>query len=163
MYCCVDDLLLSSTSSTMTSPIKLENHQNRQQHLQHQHHGPMVKNLHLSEVITTAAAANTHHYNGMGLHRHSMVDPVEMTKLLSNITTNTNTTTNHSLPKIIPTSSHMDQPSRLNHFAWEELEGRFLPVIFRYLKNIENNFCTCLNCLNIKFILIIFFTNSFKK
>ena len=125
MYCYIDDLLLSSTSSTMTSPIKLENHQNRQQHL-HQH-GAMVKNLHLSEVITTAAATSTHHYNGIGTHRHSMVDPIEMTKLLSNITTS-----NHSSSKAIPTSSTMDYLSRLNHFSWEEIEGRYLPVIFRY-------------------------------
>ena len=122
----IDDLLLSSTSSTMTSPVKLENHQNRhQQHLQ-QHHGAMVKNLHLSEVITTAAATNAHHYNGMGTHRHHIVDPIEMTKLLSNITTS-----NNSSSKIIPVSSNMDHSSRLNHFSWEEIEGRYLPVIFR--------------------------------
>jgi hypothetical protein len=126
-YSYIDDLLLSSTSSTMTSPIKLENHQNRQQHLQqHQQHGAMVKNLHLSEVITTAAATNTHHYNGIGTHRHSIVDPIEMTKLLSNITTS-----NNSSSKIIPISSTMDYSSRLNHFSWEEIEGRYLPVIFR--------------------------------
>ncbi|CAF0759002.1 unnamed protein product [Rotaria sp. Silwood1] len=125
-----DDLLLSSTSSTMTSPIKIENHQNRQQHLQQQQHGAMVKNLHLSEVITTAAATNTHHYNGIGLHRHSIVDPIEMTKLLSNITTTTTTPSNPTT-KTIPTSSNMDYSSRLNHFSWEEIEGRYLPVIFR--------------------------------
>ncbi|CAF0775627.1 unnamed protein product [Rotaria sordida] len=123
-----DDLLLSSTSSTMTSPVKIENHQNRQQHLQQ--HGTMGKNLHLSEVITTAAATNTHHYNGIGLHHHNVVDPIEMTKLLSNITTST-TTTNNSTIKTIPTSSNMDYSSRLNHFSWEEIEGRYLPVIFR--------------------------------
>ncbi|CAF2528327.1 unnamed protein product [Rotaria sp. Silwood2] len=129
-----DDLLLSSTSSTMTSPIKIENPQNRQQHLQQQQHGAMVKNLHLSEVITTAAATNTHHYNGVGQHRHNTVDPIEMTKLLSNITTTTTTTTttpSNSTTKTIPTSSNMDYPSRLNHFSWEEIEGRYLPVIFR--------------------------------
>lgn len=109
----------------MTSPVKLENHQNRQQYLQ-QHHGAMVKNLHLAEVITTAAATNTHHYNGIGPHRHAMVDPMEMTKLLSNITT-----ANSSSSKIIPLSSTMDYLSRLNHFSWEEIEGRYLPVIFR--------------------------------
>ncbi|CAF3379261.1 unnamed protein product [Rotaria sp. Silwood1] len=125
-----DDLLLSSTSSTMTSPIKIENHQNRQQHLQQQQHGAMVKNLHLSEVITTAAATNTHHYNGIGLHRHNIVDPIEMTKLLSNITTTTTTPSNPTT-KTIPTSSNMDYSSRLNHFSWEEIEGRYLPVIFR--------------------------------
>ncbi len=109
----------------MTSPIKLENHNSRQQHLQ-QHHGAMVKNLHLSEVITTAAATNTHHCNGIGTHRHNIVDPIEMTKLLSNITTS-----NNSASKIIPISSTMDYSSRLNHFSWEEIEGRYLPVIFR--------------------------------
>ncbi|CAF3490851.1 unnamed protein product [Adineta steineri] len=126
-----DDLLLSSTTSTMTSPIKLENHPNRQQHLHHHHqqqqHGTMVKNLHLSEVITTAAAINPNQYNGIGgTHRHNVVDPIEMTKLLSNITT-----TNNSSSQIIPTSSTMDNSSRLNHFSWEEIEGRYLPVIFR--------------------------------
>lgn len=126
-YYYIDDLLLSSTSSTMTSPIKLENHSNRPQHLQHQH-GAMVNNLHLSEVITTAAATGTHHYNGLGTHRHSIVDPIEMTKLLSNITTS-----NSSSSKAIPTSSTMDDSSRLNHFSWEEIEGRYLPVIFRYI------------------------------
>jgi hypothetical protein len=108
----------------MTSPVKLENHKNSQQHLHHG--GAMVKNLHLSEVITTAAATNTHHYNGIGLHRHNIVDPIEMTKLLSNITTS-----NNSSSKIIPISSTMDYSSRLNHFSWEEIEGRYLPVIFR--------------------------------
>ena len=123
----IDDLLLSSTSSTMTSPIKLENHPNRHHsHQQQHHHGAMGKNLHLSEVITTTAATNTHHYNGMGSHRHQMVDPIEMTKLLSNITTSTN-----SSSKIIPISSTLDHSSRLNHFSWEEIEGRYLPVIFR--------------------------------
>ncbi len=115
----------------MTSPVKLENHQNRQQHLQHQHHGAMVKNLHLSEVITTAAAINTHHYNGIGTHCHNIVDPIEMTKLLSNITTTTAVSTNSSL-KTTPTSPTADFPSRLNHFSWEEIEGRYLPVIYRY-------------------------------
>ncbi|CAF1146660.1 unnamed protein product [Adineta ricciae] len=120
-----DDLSLSPTSSTMTSPIKLENHQNRQ--LQHfQQHGPMGKNLHLSEVITTAAATHPHHYNGLDTHPHSIVDPAEMTKLLSNITTSTS-----SALKMISTSSTIDYPSRLNHFSWEEIEGRYLPVIFR--------------------------------
>ncbi|CAM4888033.1 unnamed protein product [Rotaria socialis] len=123
----MDDLLLSSPSSTMTSPIKLENNQNRQQHLQQ--HGAMVKNLHLSEVITTAAATNAHHYNGTGINRHHMVDPIEMTKLLSNITTTTNSS--NTLMKTIPPSSNMDYSSRLNHFSWEEIEGRYLPVIFR--------------------------------
>jgi hypothetical protein len=107
----------------MTSPIKLENHQNRQQHL---HHGTMVKNLHLSEVITTAAATNPHHYNGIDTHRQNILDPIEMTKLLSNITTS-----NNSSSKIIPISSTMDYSSRLNNFSWEEIEGRYLPVIFR--------------------------------
>ncbi len=110
----------------MTSPIKLENHQNRHQQNLQQHHGAMVKNLHLSEVITTAAATNTHHHNGIGTHRHHIVDPIEMTKLLSNITTS-----NNSSSKIIPISSTMDHSSRLNHFSWEEIEGRYLPVIFR--------------------------------
>ncbi len=113
----------------MTSPIKLENHPSRQQHLHHhqqQHHGMMGKNLHLSEVITTTAATNTHHYNGIGTRRQSMVDPIEMTKLLSNITT-----AHNSSSKVIPISSTMDYSSRLNHFSWEEIEGRYLPVIFR--------------------------------
>ena len=108
----IDDLLLSSTSSTMTSPIKLENPPNRQHSQQQQHHhGAMGKNLHLSEVITTAAATNTHHCNGMGTHRHHMVDPIEMTKLLSNITTSTN-----SSSKVIPMSSTMDHSSRVKNF-----------------------------------------------
>jgi hypothetical protein len=111
----------------MTSPIKLENHQNKQQHFQQQHHAAMVKNLHLSEVITTAAAPNVHHSIHDTTHRHSIVDPIEMTKLLSNITT----ASTNSLVKKIPTSSTIDQPSRLNHFSWEEIEGRYLPVIYR--------------------------------
>lgn len=113
----------------MTSPIKLENHQNRQHHLQQ--HGAMVKNLHLSEVITTAAATNAHHYNGIGMNRHHIVDPIEMTKLLSNITTTT--PPSNTLPKTLPPPSNMDCMSRLNHFSWEEIEGRYLPVIFRYI------------------------------
>ena len=109
----------------MTSPIKLENHQNRQPYLQ-QHHDAMVKNLHFSEVISTGAVNRTQHCNGAGPHHHSLVDPIEMTKLLSNITT-----TSHSSSKAIPLTSTMDYSSRLNHFSWEEIEGRYLPVIFR--------------------------------
>lgn len=114
----------------MTSPIKLENHLNRQhqQHLQQHshHHGTMGKNLHLSEVITTAAAITPQHSNGLAHHRHSVVDPIEMNKLLSNITTSNSTSS-----KAVSTSSNMDYSSRLNHFSWEEIEGRYLPVIFR--------------------------------
>lgn len=112
----------------MTSPIKLENHPSRQQqqHFQNQN-GSMSKNLHLSEVITTAAATNPHYYNGMNsIHRQTNVDPIEMTKLLSNITTSTNASS-----KTVPLSSTMDYTSRLNHFSWEEIEGRYLPVVFR--------------------------------
>lgn len=110
----------------MTSPIKLENHPNRQQHFQNQH-GSMSKNLHQSEVITTAAAVNPHYFNGMNnLHRQNNVDPIEMTKLLSNITTSANASS-----KVVLLSSTIDYTSRLNHFSWEEIEGRYLPVIFR--------------------------------
>lgn len=112
----------------MTSPIKLEHHHNRQQYAQHHphNHGSVGKNLHLSEVITTAAAMNASHHNGIGLHRPGVVDPIEMNKLLSNITTPM------SLPsKTIPASPNMDYSSRLNHFSWEEIENRFVPVIFR--------------------------------
>ena len=108
----------------MTLPIKLENHQNKQQRLQQQQQGVMVKNLQLSEVITTDTAANTHQYT----HLHNIVVPIEMTKLLSNIATSTN-----SSLKSTATSSTMDHPSRLNRFSWEEIEGRYLPVIFRYI------------------------------
>lgn len=126
-----DDFLLSSTSSAMTSPIKIENHFKRNQ----SHRGSMSKNLHLSEVITTAAATNNQHYHGLvGQQRHGvLVDPIEMTKLLSNITTNNNSVTHSPVTKPVSTSSNMDYSSRLNHFSWEEIEGRYLPVIFRYI------------------------------
>jgi hypothetical protein len=115
----------------MTSAIKLENNQNKHQRIQPQH-ASMVKNLHLSEVIRTTAAVSPHiHlYNDMTSDRHAAVDPIEMTKLLSNITTVANKT---SL-KTTSTPSNMDYPSRLNHFSWEEIEGRYLPVIYRYIK-----------------------------
>jgi hypothetical protein len=107
----------------MSSAIKLENNQNKHQRLHQQQHAAMVKNLHLSEVITTTATP----YNDMTTDRHTTVDPIEMTKLLSNITT---ITTKSSL-KPTSTSPTMDYPSRLNHFSWEEIEGRYLPVIYR--------------------------------
>jgi hypothetical protein len=129
MYYYADDLSLSPTSLTMTSSIKLENQQNKQQR------ATMVKNLHPSEVITTAAAANVHHSSNDTIHYHSIVDPIEMTKLLSNITT---TSTNSTIKKI-SISPTMDQPSRLNHFSWEEIEGRYLPVIYRYIYKSENS------------------------
>jgi hypothetical protein len=115
----------------MTSSIKLENNQNKQQRFQQQH-AAMVKNLHLAEVITTASTPQAHHNNNnnMNAHRHTTVDPVEMTKLLNNITTTT-TSTNSSL-KTNSISPTMDHSSRLNHFSWEEIEGRYLPVIYRY-------------------------------
>jgi len=112
----------------MTSPIKLENNQNKQQRFQQQH-AAMVKNLHLSEVITTPATSHVHDYNNINTHRHSTVDPIEMTKLLSNIRTTT-ISTNSSL-KTTSTSPTMDYSSRLNHFSWEEIEGHYLPVIYR--------------------------------
>ena len=68
----------------------------------------MVKNLHLSEVITTAVATDVHHSNNINTHRPSIVDPIEMTKLLSNITKS-------SLNKTT-TSSTMDHSSRLRSF-----------------------------------------------
>ncbi|CAF4696724.1 unnamed protein product, partial [Rotaria socialis] len=80
----------------MTSTIKLENYQNKQQRSQQQQHATMVKNLHLSEVITTAQPANIPRCNGINEYLHNMPDPNEMTKLLSNITT---TSTNYSLKK----------------------------------------------------------------
>lgn len=109
----------------MSSSIKYENVHSKQ-------HAAMVKNLHLSEVITTSAAPNIHllsHPNTY-YHRHShqsLVDPIEMTKLLNNITTTNNSSRRKSY---VPTA--MDQPSRLNQFSWEEIEGRYLPVIYRY-------------------------------
>lgn len=120
----------------MTSPIKLENHPTRQQQQLAQHqHGAMARNLHLSEVITTAAAAaNTHHYNGMDMHAQHVVDPIEMTKLLSNITTASSCPTKAATPL---SSNVLDYSSRLNQFSWEEIEGRYVPVIFRYAH--ENN------------------------
>ncbi|CAF5130308.1 unnamed protein product, partial [Rotaria magnacalcarata] len=110
----------------MTSAIKLENYQNKQQRLQQQQHATMAKNLHLSEVITTAQPANIRNCNSINAYLHTMPDPNEMTKLLSNITT---TSTNYSLKKT-STSPTIDYPSRLNHFSWEEIEGRYLPVIY---------------------------------
>lgn len=112
----------------MASSIKLENHANKHHRLQQHHHGvPMSKNLHLSEVITTTAAPHMTHQNPMIAQRQSTIDPVEMTKLLSNITT-----TPHVLTKKTNDAPSMDYPSRLNQFSWEEIEGRYVPVIFRY-------------------------------
>ncbi|CAF0872278.1 unnamed protein product [Rotaria sordida] len=136
-----DALLFSPTSSTMTSPIKLENHQNKQQRIEQQH-AAIVKNLHLSEVITTAVPPNISHYNGVTPYRHTMADPNEMTKLLNNITTTTTTTTvstNSSL-KTTSISPTIDYPSRLNHFTWEEIEGRYLPVIYRHENGISQRY-----------------------
>jgi len=119
----------------MTSTIKLENNQNKHQRIQQQH-AAMVKNLHLSEVITTTAAPHIHPYNDMTTNRHTTVDPIEMTKLLSNITT---IATKSSLKATSP-SPTMDYPSRLNHFSWEEIEGRYLPVIYRYFTNTKAHY-----------------------
>ncbi|CAF4715282.1 unnamed protein product [Rotaria sp. Silwood1] len=133
-----DVLLFSPTSSTMTSPIKLENHQNKQQRIQQQH-AAVVKNLHLSEVITTAIHPNISHYNGVIAYCHTIADPNEMTKLLTNITTTATTLTNSSL-KTGSTSPTLDYPSRLNHFSWEEIEGRYLPVIYRHENGINQRY-----------------------
>ncbi|CAF1197385.1 unnamed protein product [Rotaria magnacalcarata] len=131
-----NDLLFSTTSSIMTSAIKLENYQNKQQRLQQQQHATMAKNLHLSEVITTAQPANIRNCNSINAYLHTMPDPNEMTKLLSNITT---TSTNYSLKKT-STSPTIDYPSRLNHFSWEEIEGRYLPVIYRHEHGINQRY-----------------------
>jgi hypothetical protein len=112
----------------MTSPIKLENNQNKQQRFPQQT-AAMVKNLHLSEVITAVPTPHVRPHNNITTHHHTTVDPIEMTKLLSNITT-TASSTNSSLKKT-STSPAMDSSSRLNHFSWEEIEGRYLPVIYR--------------------------------
>jgi len=113
----------------MNSSIKLENNPNKQQRFPPQH-AAMVKNLHLSEVITTAPTPHIRPYNNINTHHPTTVDPSEMTKLLSNITATT-ASTNSSL-KRTSTSPTMDSSSRLNHFSWEEIEGRYLPVIYRY-------------------------------
>lgn len=104
----IDDL-------AMTSAIKLENNPNKP----HQHPA-MMKNLHLSEVIRTTTSSQFQPYATNG---HS----IEMSKLLSNIAT----ISNQSSTKTNRTSSHTDYPSRLNHFSWEEIEGRYVPVIYR--------------------------------
>ncbi|CAF0992877.1 unnamed protein product [Adineta steineri] len=127
-----DDLQFSLSSSNMSSPIKRENLQNKQQ----QQHAAMVKNLHLSEVITTAVAPNIHQSNNMITLQQNVVDPIEMTKLLSNITT----TLTNSPAKKLRTSSTMDQPSRANQFSWEEMEGRYVPVIYRNESGIKNRY-----------------------
>ncbi|CAF4360800.1 unnamed protein product, partial [Rotaria sp. Silwood2] len=133
-----DVLRPSPTSSTMTSPIKLENHQNKQQRIQQQH-AAIVKNLHLSEVITTAIPPNISHHNGITAYRHTIADTNEMTKLLTNITTATTTSTNSSL-KTTSTSRAVDYPSRLNHFSWEEIEARYLPVIYRHENGLNQRY-----------------------
>lgn len=116
----------------MIPPVKLENHPNKQQRLQQQlhqqQHTGMAKNLHLSEVITTAQPPHIHHYNNANTYRHNVLDPNEMNKLLSNITA---TSTDYSSKKTSPAPA-IDYPSRVNHFSWEEIEGRYLPVIYRY-------------------------------
>lgn len=133
MCCFTDDILLSSASPAMTSPIKLEHQQNRQHYAQQQYHnhhmyGSLSKNLHLSEVITTGPRMNIPHSNGVTHHRHNgPVDVVDMNKLLNNITT----PRTHLPSKPCLTTSNMDYSSRLHHFSWEEIEGRHLPVIFR--------------------------------
>ena len=124
--------------NNMTSSIKLETNPNKyrcyqqqqqqQQEQQHRQMAAMTKNLHLSEVITTTAAAASHmsHMNPTVSHHHSAINPIEMTKLLSNITAST-----HISAKKAAILSSMDYPSRLNQFLWEEIEGRYVPVIFR--------------------------------
>lgn len=111
----------------MTSSVKLENHQNKQQRFQQQD-SATVRNLHLSEVITTGMPPNTHHYNSNNTYRHTTMNPVEMSKLINNIT---KASTSSSI-KTVSATPKVDYSSRLNHFSWEELEGRYLPVIYRY-------------------------------
>lgn len=86
----------------------------------------MVKNLQFAEVITTAVAPNVHQFNQLNTPHATFVDPIEMSKLLSSITT-----ASSPPARKVSVSPVTDQPSRLNHFSWEEIEGRYLPVIFR--------------------------------
>ena len=109
----------------MTSSIKLENNPNKpHQHRVQQQHATMMKNLHLSEVIRTTTASQFQPYATNG---HPTVHSIDMSKLLSNIAT----ISNRSSTKTNRTSSNTDYPSRLNHFSWEEIEGRYVPVIYR--------------------------------
>lgn len=125
----IDDFL--QTMNNMTSSIKLETSSNKcriQQEQRQQHTAAMTKNFHLSEVITTTAATASHvnHKNHMAFLHHTTINPINMTKLLNNITTSSQVSTKKS--PIIPS---MDYPSRLNQFSWEEIEGQYVPVIFR--------------------------------
>ncbi|CAF1088225.1 unnamed protein product [Adineta ricciae] len=113
-----NDRPYSSDTANMSSSIKYEN---------------------LQKVITTSAAPNIHLLSHPNTYYHrqshqSFVDPIEMTKLLSNITAN-----NSSIRKS-HVSTAMDQPSRLNQFSWEEIEGRYLPVIYRHENGIYHRY-----------------------
>ena len=110
----------------MTSAIKFENHQNKY-HIQPKNM-TMTKNLHLSKVIPTTPLPHVHHFNNVNPPSHGTTDALEMTRLLSNIVATS------KAPSLRATSisPKIDYPSRLNHFSWEEIEGRYLPVIYRY-------------------------------
>lgn len=62
------------------------------------------------------------------LYRYPKMDTMETNKMLVNMTK-----TSKIAPKT-PTKTPSfvnDLPSRLNQFSWEEIEGRYVPVIFR--------------------------------
>ena len=113
---------------TMTSTIKLEHNSNKhQQQRVQQQHAAMMKNLHLSEVIRTTTAPHFHPHSPLTTNGHPSMNTLEMSKLLNNIAS----ISNRSTMKSNGTSSTTDFSSRLNHFSWEEIEGRYVPVIYR--------------------------------
>ncbi|CAF0775005.1 unnamed protein product [Didymodactylos carnosus] len=109
----INNKMLTSVSPVaMVSSIKLENRQSIDNN---------NRSSYSSEVITTNNSTD-----------------IQTTKLLSNITTYATNNNNISHDSCLPSISKnnlsnetIDHPSRLNQFSWEELDGRYIPVLFR--------------------------------
>lgn len=95
----------------------------------------MKKLQQFAEVPSMATTSNIYRENAVRLQQQQQQqyksDPLGVSKV-----TVTKPKSSKASPKIAPalpmTSAVDDQPSRLNRFSWEEIEGRYVPVIFRY-------------------------------
>ncbi|CAF0834788.1 unnamed protein product [Didymodactylos carnosus] len=117
-------LVSASSATTVVSPVKFEDRRSIDNNTNSNN-----RPSYLSEVITTRTNNST----------DSQTTSLEMTKLLSNITTCTNNNNNDieqdnslfSSLKNNLSNETMDNPSCLNQFGWEDLDGRYIPVLFR--------------------------------
>ena len=95
----------------------------------------MKKLQQFAEVPSMATTSPIYRENAVRLQQQQQQqyksDPLEMNKFTV-IRPKSNKASAKIAPALSMSSAVDDQPSRMNRFSWEEIEGRYVPVIFRY-------------------------------